>query len=468
MSIEIDESVLKKACMEMIETIFVCLPNAFKGTIYKVGKIPELKVERITSGIIDDFREKIEWGMSSHSGYTSPGKPWLDYRDEPGRPLEAMGWCVERQKSWTSEDPANDSRSVRLQLESELEDFQHMEPVLVRKTDLNLNMYSSLEYPKKFFGDSIWADSDYVVVAVIKIHFRPYTIKMNSHETRVIKKLSRSLGTELLSYQLRQDSMKAMQDLSRDRLNACNILADSLRNAITKSGLIFTLVKQEVASLREQWEALLIRNSDLENPKTTAINMLNRITDDLGDEYGEAVGVLRNAHDRFVELSLPPSQGENWVKMQIEEKWNELFNINGIDSETRALVSNTIAELKGALRFGKKPEIITGYRGMPEELKNRWANLIYEEVKSMNDSLIDRLISILGNPELHIPCQEKSRKALLQLKALADTMGQLERNTNFLLHQVLNGSAKKELKDKIYDFINENRGGSLPDLDIFM
>ena len=454
--------------MEMIETIFVCLPNAFKGTIYRVGKIPELKVERITSGLIDDFREKIEWGLPAGSGYTSPGKPWIEYRDEPGRPLEAMGWCVERQKSWTSEDPANDSRSVRLQLESEPEDFQHMEPVLVRKSDLNLNMYSSLEYPKNFFGDPIWADNDYVVVAVIKIHFRPYTIKMNSHETRVIKKLSRSLGTELLSYQLRQDSMKAMQDLSRDRLNACNILADSLRNAITKSGMIFTLVKQEVAYLREQWETLLLKNLNEENPKIVALNKLNSLLAGLDDKYQESAGDLRNAHDRFMELSLPPSQGENWVKMQIEEKWDELFNNNDADKETRVLVSNAIDKLKGALRFGKKPEITAGYSGMPQELKERWSNLIYEEVKTMDDPLIDQLISILGNTELNISCQEKSRKALLQLKALAETMGQLERNTNFLLHQVLNGSAKKELKDKIYDFLNENNGSSNPDMGRFM
>ena len=454
--------------MEMIETIFVCLPNAFKGTIYRVGKIPELKVERITSGLIDDFREKIEWGMPAGSGYASPGKPWLEYRDEPGRPLEAMGWCVERQKSWTSEDPSNDSRSVRLQLESEPEDFQHMEPVLVRKTDLKLNMYSSLEYPRNFFGDIIWADSDYVVVAVVKIHFRPYTIRMNSHETRVIKKLSRSLGTELLSYQLRQDSMQAMQDLSRDRLNACNILADSLRNAITKSGLIFTLVKQEIAFLREQWEALLIKNSDKENPKIAATNKLNSILEELGDEYRELAGVLRKAHEKFMELSLPPSQGENWVKMQIEEKWDELLAREGINDETMIFVSDTIDELKCALRFGKNHEITAGYNEMPEELKGRWAGLIYEEIKGMDDPLLDRLIDILGNPELNIPCREKSRKALLQLKALAETMGQLERNTNFLLNQVLNGSAKKELRDKIYDFLNENNGSSGPDMGRFM
>jgi hypothetical protein len=244
LSIEIEEYVLKKACKEMIETIFLCLPNAYKGTIYRVGKLPELRVEGITSAIIDDCREKIEWTLDGVSDYRAPGKSWPLYRDEPDRPLEAMGWCVERQKSWTSEAPENDSGVVRLQPESGAYGFQHLEPVLVKKADLNLDMYSSVIYPKNYSGHVIWSDSDYVVVAVVKIYFRPYTIRMNSHETRVIKRLSRSLGTELLGYQLRQDSMKAMQDISRDRLNACNIIADSLRNAITKSGMIFTLAKK--------------------------------------------------------------------------------------------------------------------------------------------------------------------------------------------------------------------------------
>lgn len=49
MSIEIEKSVLEKACREMIETILFCLPNAFEGTIYRIGKRLELIAERITS-----------------------------------------------------------------------------------------------------------------------------------------------------------------------------------------------------------------------------------------------------------------------------------------------------------------------------------------------------------------------------------------------------------------------------------
>ncbi|MDB9822503.1 hypothetical protein OAC89_02275 [Deltaproteobacteria bacterium] len=453
MSIEIEEAVLKKACMEMIETIFVCLPNAFKGTIYRVGKMPDLIVERITSGFIDDDRERISWGLPAQSGYNPPGRSWNDYRDEPGRPLEAMSWCVEKQKSWTAEDPSNDSRSVRLQIEVGQEDFQHMEPVLVRKSDLSLDMYSSLDYPRNYTEDIIWNDTDYVVVAVIKIHFRPYTITMNSHETRVIKKLSRSLGTELLSYQLRQDSMKAMQDLSRDRLNACNILADSLRNAITKSGLIFSLVKQEIGHLRGQWERILLKDRNEKSLKEEGVKKLNSILTAMNETDEELLETISSAHDKFLELSLPPGQGVRWVKMQIEHKWKTLLDRHNLSEEIRETVWEAIDELKRSFQFGRDPKVIADYDKMPDDVKREWVSLIYGSIEGFNPTVLDKFIEILGNSALNIPSQDRSRKTLIQLKALAETMNQLERNTNFLLHQVLNGNSTKGNDKEILEFV---------------
>lgn len=445
MSIEIEEAVLKKACMEMIETIFFCLPNAFKGTIYRVGKMPDLMVERITSGMIDEDRTSISWGLPSQSGYSSPGRSWPEYRDEPGRPLEAMGWCVERQKSWTAEDPSCDSRSVRLQLESQAEDFQHMEPVLVRKSDLNLDMYSASDFPKNHAGETIWQDSEYVVVAVVKIHFRPYTIRMNSDETRVIKKLSRSLGTELLSYQLRQDSVKAMEEMSRDRMNACNVLADSLRNAITKSGLILTLIRQEMGYLREQWEGMLLEHRDEKGLKQEGINRLNHALDAIKGGDRDLRAVLVNAHKKFLDMSFPPGQGTRWLEMQIESKWSDYLNTceNAGDRE-REVIKQGIDELKRSLYFGMEPEMVAGYKGMPEGIKKELVGILYEDMDGFNAAEIERLIDVLSNPSLEIPLQERSKRTLIQLKVLAETMSQLERNTNFLLHQVLNGNGAKK------------------------
>ena len=98
MSIEIEGAALEKACREMIETMLFCLPNAYKGTIYRIGRPPNLTAKRITSGVIDRERNTISWGLPEKSEYNPPGRPFIDYSDEDNRPLEAMGWCVEKQK----------------------------------------------------------------------------------------------------------------------------------------------------------------------------------------------------------------------------------------------------------------------------------------------------------------------------------------------------------------------------------
>ena len=90
MTIEIEKAVLDKACKEIIETILFCLPSAYAGTIYRIGNPPALITKRIASGIMNGDRDKISWGLVARSGYNPPGKPWIEYRDEPDRPLEAM------------------------------------------------------------------------------------------------------------------------------------------------------------------------------------------------------------------------------------------------------------------------------------------------------------------------------------------------------------------------------------------
>jgi len=439
LSIEIERSVLENACKEMIETILFCLPSAFKGTIYRVGKPPALITERITSGISDSSKKQISWGLPENSDYNPPGRPWIEYRDEPGRPLEAMAWCVEKQISWTSADPANDPRSVRLQMEGVEEDFHHMEPVLVRKSDLHVDLYSSLEYPRDYQERVLWQGSDYVVVAVVKIHFAPHTIRVGSPETKVIKKLSRSLGTHLLSHHLHHDTVRAMQQLARDRLNACNILADSLRNTITKSALIFSLVKMEMWNLREQWEALLLRERHERSAKREAIKELEEVLMHMTGNTQEMKNDLAAVQRRFLDLPLSPQKAENWVTLQIQERWRDLLAKSPQDEKMTRRIWQSLEKLKMSLYYGKNPEVVAGYSGIPRELKEEWVDAIYSNVDGFNDSTIERLIRLLANPALPIPSRERSRRMLTQLKVLAENMDQLERNTNFLLRHVLNG-----------------------------
>jgi len=450
---------LERACKEIIETILFSLPNAYKGTVYRVSGPPGMYATRITSGIWDREKNSIVWGLPESSDYNPPGKPWAGYRDEPGRPLEAIAWCVERQKSWTSEDPKSDSRSVRLQVEGVQEDCHHMEPVLVRKADLYIRDQPKIDYPRSFGGSVLWQDSDYVVVAVIKIHFLPATIKIGSPETRIIKRLSRILGTELLSYQLREQSFDAMRQLAQAKLNAANILADSLRNAITKSGLIFSLIKAELGFLREQWENLLLQRAQSRVTKYEAIDSLNGVLlKQMGGSEDELVRDLIGVQKRFLDLCLSPERGEKWVCMQIEGRWNNLLNRRRLPEEQVSMIRNLIENLKSSLYIGKASELLCNCSMIPGVLKEDWVNLIYSNTDRVDFPFLEALIHFLGDPRLCLPYREKSRKSLIRLKALAQIMDELEKNTNVVLREVLDSHDEQAM----YSMLNQAQETFVP------
>jgi hypothetical protein len=451
LTIRIEKPALESACKNIIETILNCLPNAFKGTVYLIGAPPALTATRVTSGIIDRERKSISWGLPERSDYNPPGKQWKDYRDQPGRPLEAMAWCVEKQKSWTAGDPWHNPRSVRLQVEGILEDNHHMEPVLVRKKDLYFEDTHLLKYPRNQGEELLWQDSDYVVVAVIKIHFQPGTIQMGSPETKLIKTLSRVLGTELLSVQLRDHAIEAMRRLAQDKLDSCNILADSLRNAIMKSGLIFSLVKLELGYLRDSWEKHVLAGAGRVSTRKEAIEALNRVLLILNHYNGKQSRDLVEVQNRFLELYLSPDQGENWIRMQIEERWKDVMRTHTLSEDQVNEVSARIEQLKVSLRVGQDQAVLASMTTMGEDLKREWTDLIYKSTDRVGVQDLGRIIEILKDPSLKLPSQEKSRKTLIHLKTLIEIMSQLEESTNRVLRQVLNGHAKAGLAGLLND-----------------
>ncbi len=435
----LDKAFLEQACKEIIETILFCLPNAYKGTVYLIGSPPKLTATRITSGIISSDRETISWGLPEDSEYNPPGKPWLQYRDETGRALEAMAWCVEKQRSWTAENPENDQRSVKLQLEGIQNDTHHMEPVLIRKEDLYKGSKNEIRYPQVVQGGTIWQDSEYLVAAVIKIHFQEKSIRIGGPATKVIKRLSRTLGTELLSYELRQESLDAMEHLAEDRLNSCNILADALRNTITKSGLILSLIKLELGFLRRQWEKELLKEIGKKGIKQLAVENLNSLLSRVDGKAGELAKELVELQERFLEFSLPPERGENWIRMKIEKRWMRLLERAALEDSVRQEIKDNLEQLKRSLYQGKDPDNLNAYGAMSDSLKQEWVDLIYNDRDQLDSNYLNRLLQILEEPSLKLPFKEKSKKSILQLKTMRDIMDDMEKRTNRVLREVLNG-----------------------------
>ncbi len=437
------DDLLVATCRTMIRTILSCLDNATKGTIYKIGLMPDLTAVRVLSGIRKTGSDELEWGLPADSEYNFPGKKWEMYRDQPGRPLEAMGWCVEKQKSWTADNPLEDPRSVRKQISGIPEDEFHMEPVLVRKLSL-YGHYQKLRYPFDWQGNPIWADSEYVVSAVVKIHFRPGTLKAGDRSTIAVRNLARSLGSELLSLWFREKLYYAGKEFARQRLQSCEILAHELRNTLIKLGFVFPAINAQIGILRETWEKLLkdhLPELEWKEPLLEKLcGELDRKLPELDSSNGlrEIAQKLLNEQKELEILHLSPFQEREWLKKKIAPRWNMLLTATDLweSGQITALLALLEKTFSTGLSFVPSSDI----DGLPVEFLARWSKLAYVQITSANLVRLDEVILLVEEPAMPVSHKEQMLRVLKSLRAIVQTIQEVEGKTNSILQSLRFGN----------------------------
>jgi len=408
--------------------------------------MPRLQVVRITSGVrVED--NGIKWGLPEVSDYNYPGKVWEQYQDRPGRVLEAMGWCVERQKSWTSDDPHRDGRSVRKQVSGEAEDFHHMEPVLVPKSCLYSDQCaSSLEYPLDYSGRPIWNDCEYVVSAVIKIHFRPHTIRLGDRSTKIIKKLSQTLGTELLSQHVRETVNEAQRVLSRQRLQSCNVLAHDLRNTLMKMGFVFSAINAEISFLREQWELQLQKAFPAMETRKSILRRLNSIVKlrlpcaNGTGEIARLAGELMAEQEELADLPVHPQSAKAWLDHRLRPKWQRLLTECDVWKDDSEEIRELLNRLEQRFWMGLDERLALGVRHLPDDIKAQWSRLAYTDLTVDRVFIVDEILRFLDHPALDIPHKQQTKKVLRSLKALAEMIPEVEERANKIIYSLRNGN----------------------------
>ncbi len=434
----IDE-LIEKTCKNMIQTILFCLENATKGTIYRIGPPPTLQAVRITSGVRVPGTDEINWGLPTSSDYNGPGKSWEQYKDRPNHVLEAMGWCVERQSSWTADNPFEDVRSVAKQLRGEIEDSHHMEPVLVRKVDIYGSNVDSIEYPLDWRGNPIWQDTDYIVAAVIKIHFLPGTLHREDRSTRIIRELSRTLGTELLTLHVREGLYRAQKDFARQRLHSCEILAHELRNTLMRFGFIFSAVNAQLGVIREEWEDLLRRSYPerrWKQPILARMSEILRANEPILAGAPETANVFRallSDHDELLTFSLLPNQADQWVRNKIRPKWERLFAASEALRAFKGEVEELLDALATALQLGTDRELAAGLTQLSPELREKWPEIAYMHFTPDKTEEVADIIRFLTHPNLPLPHKQQIAKVFRSFKALVEILPEVEERANKII-----------------------------------
>lgn len=445
---QISTDVLAKTCKNTIETILLFLDHAVKGTIYTVGAMPDLQTVRVTSGMRNGETGAIGWGLPQFSDYNAPGKGWLQYRDEPGRVLEAMAWCVERQQSWTADNPSENIRSVRKQLQNLPEDYHHMEPVLVRKADLYGTHHLASQYPRDWQGNPIWRESEYIVVAVIKFHFLPQSIRRGDRTTKIIKRLSRTLGTELLSLHLREGYLRDREKLSRERLRTSDELAHELRNTLAKLGFVFSAINTLMSFLRAQWESEFTKAYPSLAEKGAIIAQLEESLRTLRPHlagHGELIALSRKLsaeHKELADLFLLPEQEAEWVRCRIRPKWERLLAAVA-DPQRQEAVEQLMVSLTEAIWRVVDEGLASKMDHLPEPVRTLWPQLAYTQFSAKNSALLKDVVAFLEDPQLCLHQRQQLKRALAALKALVEIISKIEDQANDMISSLRNGESPR-------------------------
>jgi len=336
---------------------------------------------------------------------------------------------------------------VRKQLNGGIEDSHHMEPVLVRKTDLYWDQAEFPDYPLDHEGKAIWRDSEYAVVAVIKIHFKLGAVKRGDRSTKIIKKLSQTLGTELLSLHIRETLSEAQEALTRQRLQSCNVLAHEMRNTLVKLGFIFSAINAEIGFLREQWEAQLEKAfPEMVSKKAVLARLSHLIQSHLPEmngngKAGELARELLKDQQHLARIPLMPHVGQNWVNTRISPKWCWLLSEVGAWDEHGDEIRELLEGLQKVIWMGTDKDLALQVEHLPPDLRTVWPKLAYTDFRADNIQVLEEIMYFLDHPALDIPHQQQTKKILTSLKALVEMIPELEERANRIIYSLKNGSS---------------------------
>jgi hypothetical protein len=302
-----------------------------------------------------------------------------------------------------------------------------------------------LEYPLDWQGKPIWKDTDYVVVAVIKIHFLPQTIRRGDDSTKIIKRLSRSLGTELLSLHLRETYLQARERLSRERLAACNDMAHEMRNTLAKMGFIFSTINTVVSFLRAQWEIELQKVLPSCDRKVTILAHLSTLLLqgqphlEGQDKLMQLSTELLAEQNELANLFLLPQQEAEWLTSRIRPKWNRLLTSSREWEEQKEEIEHLLDRLQQSIWTVVDQKVADKLVHLPEDLRTMWPKLAYTQFSADNSFVLEEILTLLEHPVLSIRQKHQLKKALSSLKVLLQTISGIDEQANRVIYSLKNG-----------------------------
>jgi hypothetical protein len=281
-------------------------------------------------------------------------------------------------------------------------------------------------------------------VAVIKIHFLPGTIKQGDRSTRVIKELSHSLGTQMLSLHAREVTLEKEEKLAEERLETCDVLAHEFRNLVPRIGFAYRAINNEISYLREEWENLVCKHLPEQASRRKILQQLNsilrnlQVDDNSGSRLANNVARVSRYQEQLMDSCFLPQQNENWLKQRIRPLWESILIKSKLSTDEKNQIEKLLKDLKKSFHVGLDENLRDKVEGVPAELREKWVDLAYRELNGRNNGMLKQYIEFLDNVDLDFPRKRHCVKNLVYLKSLVELIPEVEEKLNHRLERLKN------------------------------
>jgi hypothetical protein len=436
LGLQISPSLLDGVFQRFSELLLLSLPQAKSVTSLLVGSVPHLKFTCPGTAARNRKTNEIQWRRSTPMDSDLSGKAWKDIRRSSCTDLTAISSCLRNQDTWTSCGSKVDFNKAVVKSSGKFTGNPfHLEPVLMKKDALWDSMPPPSVYPRDEGGRTLWLDCDCVAVGLIKIELVPEFFPLDQSYWEIAEKLTEGLAIQLLHLHSKQSFSRKMEMIAEERNEIIEILISQIRQIMTKLGLLYRVIDNEAALLRQTWENLIHEHNPKQPCRSDIIKQLNLLLKNLdGDQNGfaksELAQQLKWYQNKLAEFCFLPEENEVWLQRRIAPLWKNTAARFKPAPELKKQINKLLNKLEQSFYVGLNETLADKINTIPTPIKSKWTDLAYNSRDLRKGDLLQKYIHLLEQTNIELPNRRNTIENLICLKSLALYIEELEGKLN--------------------------------------
>jgi len=432
LGLQISSPLLERLCQRSTELQLLCLPQARKVAFYSVGPVPHLRITRVGTAERNRETNEVKWRGSTEMDSDVSGKTWKQLLDSSTGDLDVWSSCLRNQRTWTSSGSKDDFRRLVEKSRGKLSDNHfHLEPVLMSKADLWDSIPPPSVYPRDRGGKPLWFNTDSITVALIKIDLAPESSPFGPDYWQITEELTKALAIQLLHLHSKQSLSRKMEVITEERDEIKEILISQIRKIMTKLGLVYRVIDNEVASLRKSWENIIHECHPEQPCRSNIVEQLNLLLQELNIDHkvvaeSESVKKLTWYQNKLAEYCFLPEENEVWFQQKILPLWKNTASSFNSAPKIKKQMKKLLDQLEQSFYVGLNETLIDKIENIPNSIKSKWINLAYNGKDLAKVDLLKEYSYLLEEVNIEIPNKRKTLENLVCLRNLAVYFENLE------------------------------------------